>query len=132
MLVRNTPTRITSLKLLPAASRPAARFKKSCVASASTPPSTSFPVPGSCATWPLKKTYPSARMACEKGPTGGASWGETIVDFDMMGSRLALGECVQVRGRHNLLQIHYYHYYNAGHELCDLVASSSKPGVSSR
>ena len=57
--------------------------RPSRITAASTPPSTSLPVAGSCATWPLKKMYPPLRMACEKGPAGGASVGATMANFDM-------------------------------------------------
>src|SRR5438309_2040770 len=78
MLVRNTPARTTSSKLLPAALRTAERFWKMRSVSATMPPSTTLPVAGSWATCPLKKRKPSILTAWENGPTGGASSGEVI------------------------------------------------------
>src|SRR5262249_21147261 len=78
MLVRKTPARTTSSKLLPAASRTAERFRKTRSVSASIPPSTSLPVAGSWATCPLKKSKASTFTAWENGPTGGVSYGEVI------------------------------------------------------
>src|SRR5215467_11825689 len=76
MLVRNTPARTTSSKLLPAALRTAERFCRTRSVSATMPPSTTLPVAGSWATCPLKKRKPSLSTAWENGPTGGASSGE--------------------------------------------------------
>src|ERR1700730_1120770 len=78
MLVRNTPTRATSSKLLPAALRSAERFRKTCSVSATMPPSTTLPVAGSWPTWPLKKRKPPTAIAWENGPAGGESSGEVI------------------------------------------------------
>src|SRR5262250_42972 len=78
MLVRNTPARTTSSKLLPAAFRTAERFWKTRSVSGTMPPSTTLPVAGSWATCPLKKRKPSILTAWENGPTGGASSGEVI------------------------------------------------------
>src|SRR5215471_15347226 len=78
MFVRNTPARTTSSKLLPDAFRTAERFWKIRSVSGTTPPSTTLPVAGSWATWPLKKRKPSILTAWENGPTGGASSGEVI------------------------------------------------------
>src|ERR1700746_2227960 len=78
ILVRNTPARTTSSKLLPAALRTAERFWKTRSVSATMPPSTTLPVAGSWATCPLKKRKPSILTAWENGPTGGASSGEVI------------------------------------------------------
>src|SRR5215470_9903380 len=78
MLVRNTPARTTSSKLLPAALRTAERFWKTRSVSGTMPPSTTLPVAGSWATCPLKKRKPSILTAWENGPTGGASSGEVI------------------------------------------------------
>src|SRR5262249_37436064 len=78
MFVRNTPSRTTSSKLLPAAFRTADRFWKTRSVSGTMPPSTTFPVAGSWATCPLKKRKPSILTAWEHGPTGGASSGEVI------------------------------------------------------
>src|SRR5438132_6827020 len=78
MLVRYTPARTTSSKLLPAALRTAERFWKTRSVSAAIPPVTSLPVAGSWPTCPLKKRKPSILTAWENGPTGGASSGEVI------------------------------------------------------
>src|SRR6516225_7491083 len=78
MLVRNTPARTTSSKLLPAALRTAERFWRTRSVSGTMPPSTTLPVAGSWATCPLKKRKPSILTAWENGPTGGASSGEVI------------------------------------------------------
>src|SRR6476660_1528359 len=78
MFVRKTPARTTSSKLLLAALRTAERFWKTRSVSATMPPSTTLPVAGSWATCPLKKRKPSILIACENGPTGGASSGEVI------------------------------------------------------
>src|SRR5215467_14862867 len=78
MLVRNTPARTTSSKLLPAALRTAERFWKTRSVSGTMPPSTTLPVAGSWATCPLKKRNPSILTAWENGPAGGASSGEVI------------------------------------------------------
>src|SRR5438874_4839476 len=78
ILVRNTPARTTSSKLLPAALRTAERFWRTRSVSATMPPSTTLPVAGSWATCPLKKRKPSILTAWENGPTGGASSGEVI------------------------------------------------------
>src|ERR1700687_859885 len=78
ILVRNTPARTTSSKLLLAAFRTADRFWKTRSVSGTMPPSTTLPVAGSWATCPLKKRKPSILTAWENGPTGGASSGEVI------------------------------------------------------
>src|SRR5512140_1792118 len=78
MLVRYTPARTTSSKLLPAALRTAERFWKTRSVSDTIPPSTTLPVAGSWATCPLKKRKPSILTAWENGPTGGAISGEVI------------------------------------------------------
>src|SRR5215813_5576073 len=78
MFVRNTPARTTSSKLLLAAFRTADRFWKTRSVSGTMPPSTTLPVAGSWATWPLKKRKPSILTAWENGPTGGESSGEVI------------------------------------------------------
>jgi hypothetical protein len=67
-------------------------------------------------------------MAGEKGRAGGASLGATITDFDIMGSRPALGQFAHARDRRNIRQIHYSHDYNAECELWNLVASSMQSG----
>src|SRR5256885_3905316 len=76
ILVRNTPARTTSSKLLPTTLRTTERFWKTRSVSATIPPSTTLPVAGSWATCPLKKRKPSTLIAWENGPTGGASSGE--------------------------------------------------------
>src|SRR5213082_2719299 len=86
ILVRNTPARTTSSKLLPAALRTAERFWRTRSVSATIPPSTTLPVAGSWATCPLKKRKPSILTAWENGPTGGASSGEVIAVLLMANS----------------------------------------------
>src|SRR6201981_2472656 len=78
ILVRNTPARTTSSKLLPAALRTAERFWKTRSVSATMPPSTTLPVAGSWATCPLKKRKLSILTAWENAPTGAGSSGEVI------------------------------------------------------
>src|SRR6478672_6218529 len=69
----------TSLNDLPAASSKVPRLRNNCRASASTPPSTSLPVAGSCPTCPLKKIRSPKRTAWENGPIGAASLSERMV-----------------------------------------------------
>src|SRR5215469_18706983 len=78
MLVRKTPARTTSSKLLPAALGTAERFCKTRSVSATMPPSTTLRVAGSWATCPLKYRKPATSIAWENGPTGGVSSGEVI------------------------------------------------------
>src|SRR5271156_1848003 len=86
MLVRNTPARTTSSKLLPAALRTAERFWKTRSVSATIPPSTTLRVAGSWATCPLTYRKPPTWIAWENGPTGGASSGEVIAVLLMANS----------------------------------------------
>src|SRR4051794_28866624 len=90
MLVRKTRAMTTSPNDLPAAVSRVVRLRNNSRASASTPPSTSFPVAGSCPTCPLKKMKSPDRTACENGPIGAASLSErrawTVIRYAPVGS----------------------------------------------
>src|SRR5215475_11866634 len=126
MLVRNTPARTTSSKLLPAALRTADRFWKTRSVSGTMPPSTTLPVAGSWATCPLKKRKPSILTAWENGPTGGASSGAVIAVL-LIATPVATCELINLHKRTNpmqyhsttnIQQVHYFHNNTSLSALC--------------